>query len=395
MAHYAFAAAWTLQKNSSARMKIIIVANTDWYNYRFRMSLASYLRLEGVDVVFVSPFGPYVQRIQEQGFRWVEWTVRRQAINPFTELLNIFSLGQIFARERPSLVHLHTIKPVLYGSIAARLLHVPAVVRSVTGLGYIFLGTDFKASILRLLVKFLYRLVVNGSSGATVFENSADRQYFIDNSLIHSVNAHLIEGVGVDTDYYQPLPEPDTIPTVLMAGRLLWDKGVGTFIDAARLLKKDRNVRFVLVGEPDQGNPSSISRDVLDEWQDDEIIDWWGWQSDMRVAFAACHVVVLPSFGEGIPTILLEAASCGRPIVATDVPGCRDVVIHNVNGLLVPLNDPMSLCSAIEGLLDDSALRYKMGREGRRIAERRFSSRYVNVQTFNLYADLLRVKKYE
>lgn len=376
-------------------MKVILVANTDWYNYRFRMSLATYLRLKGVDVVFVSPFGPYVQEIEEQGFRWVEWAVQRQTINPFSELLNVFRLGRIFSREQPSLVHLHTIKPVLYGSIIAGLLRVPVAVRSITGLGYVFLGNDFQASVLRILVKVLYRFVIKIGTGGTIFENKADRQYFIDNGLVHPANAYLIEGVGVDTDYYQPLPEPDTTPSVLMAGRLLWDKGVGTFIDAARLLKKDKNVRFILVGEPDQGNPSSIRRDELDGWFKDGIIEWWGWQTDMRVAFAACHMVVLPSFGEGLPTILLEAASCGRPIVATNVPGCRDVVIDRVNGLLVPPNDPKALRLAIEELIDNPVLRREMGREGRRIAERRFSSRHINVQTFNLYADLLGLKKHE
>jgi glycosyltransferase involved in cell wall biosynthesis len=174
-----------------------------------------------------------------------------------------------------------------------------------------------------------------------------------------------------------------------MAGRLLWDKGVGTFIEAARILKQKMDVRFILVGEVDTGNPASIELEVVKSWAAEGIVEWWGWQADMRIAFAASHVVTLPSFGEGIPTILLEAASCGRPIVATNVPGCRDVVQENVNGLLVPPNNPELLAAALAKLLTDPLLRSKMSRQARLLAEQRFSSKHIIAQTQRLYLDLL------
>ncbi len=369
--------------------KILLVANTDWYLFRFRLLLAKHLRSQGMEVVFVSPAGSYTGEIEAGGFRWVEWYVGRQTVNPFGELKSILRLIRIFQNERPSLVHLHTIKPVLYGSLAARFVKLSAIVRSITGRGYVFLGTDMRAKILRPLVKGIYRLMLHADAGATIFENQTDRQFFLDKSLILPNRSLVIEGVGADTDYYSIMPEPEGIPAVLMAGRLLWDKGVGTFIEAARILKQKMDVRFILVGEVDPGNPASIELEVVKNWAAEGIVEWWGWQADMRVAFAASHVVTLPSFGEGIPTILLEAASCGRPIVATNVPGCRDVVQENVNGLLVPPNNPELLAAALAKLLTDPLLRSKMGRQARLLAEQRFSSKHIIAQTQRLYLDLL------
>ncbi len=369
--------------------KILLVANTDWYLFRFRLLLAKHLRSQGMEVAFVSPAGSYSGEIEANGFRWVEWYVGRQTINPFGELKSILSLIRIFQNERPSLVHLHTIKPVLYGSLAARFVKLSAIVRSITGRGYIFLGRDMRAKFLRPLVKGIYRLMLNADSGATIFENQTDRQFFLDESLIRPDRSVVIEGVGVDTDDYPLLSEPEGAPSVLMAGRLLWDKGVGVFVEAARLLKQKMDVRCILVGEVDPGNPASIELEVVQNWVNEGVVEWWGWQADMHVAFAAAHIVTLPSLGEGIPTILLEAASCGRPIVATNVPGCRDVVQDGVNGLLVPPNDPERLASAWAQLLLNPSLRSKMSRQARMLAEQRFSSKHIIAQTLNLYLDLL------
>lgn len=370
-------------------IKILLVANTDWYLYRFRISLARYLRAQGWNVVFVSPDGQYAQFFLAEGFRWLEWRIGRQTINPFEEIKAVFDLVRIFRYERPALVHLHTVKPVLYGSLAARLVRTPAIVRSITGRGYVFLGNDLRARLLRPLVKLIYRFALRSPSGVTIFENDADRKYFLEAGLASPQSSFLIEGVGVDTDYYFPLPDPEGTPTVLMASRLLWDKGVGTFVEAARLLKQKTNIRCVLVGETDPGNPASIKSATLNEWIEQGLIEWWGWQRDMRAVFAACHVVTLPSLGEGIPTVLLEAAACGRPIVATDVPGCRDVVQHGVNGLLVPPKDPQALAEAVLRLLNDPALRSIMGAEGRRLVVQRFSEHHIHAQTLALYSKVL------
>lgn len=369
--------------------KILLISNTDWYLYRFRLSLARFLQDQGNEIVFVSPPGKFTSRIREAGFRWQAWDVGRQTTNPFGELSAIHTLMRTFRHERPAVVHLHTIKPVLYGSLAARFTRVPAVVRSITGRGYIFLGNDLKARWLRPLVKLLYHLVFRDLFSATIFENSTDMQYFIDNNMVSSIRTHIIEGVGVDTDYYQALPESDQKPVVLLASRMLWDKGVGTFVEAAQILQQENLARFVLVGEPDPGNPASIELQMLRRWEQSGIIEWWGFREDMRVVFAESHLVTLPSLGEGIPTVLLEAAACSRAIVATDVPGCRDVVQHGINGLLVPPNNPQALADAIKQLLEDESLRRRMGKKGRQLVLERFSSQNINNQTLAIYKNLL------
>jgi glycosyltransferase involved in cell wall biosynthesis len=371
--------------------KILLIANTDWYLYRFRSSLANSLRIQGSEVVFVSPPGRFVPDIQGQGFRWIAWEVGRQSVNPFMELKAILKLARIYSLEKPSLVHLHTIKPVIYGSIAARLTRVPAVVQSITGRGYVFLGKDIKARLLRSIVKRVYRFVLNARSSMTIFENETDRNYFLDENLVTPRSSTVIKGVGVDTDYYSLSPEPVGTPRIVLAGRMLWDKGVGTFVDAARLLRSRIAARFILIGEPDLGNPASIDVNILDQWVNEGVVEWWGWQADMRSVFASCHIVVLPSLGEGIPTILLEAAATGRPIVATDVPGCRDVVVDGFTGLLVPQQDSLALATALEKLTMNPKMRKTMGRAGREYIIQRFSSSKINHETFRIYQNLSKV----
>ena len=365
--------------------KILLVANTDWYLHRFRISLANFLRQQGNEVVFVSPLGRFTPKIQEQGFRWIEWHVGRKSVNPLVEIKAIWELARIYFLEKPSLVHLHTIKPVLYGSLAARLIKAPAVVHSITGRGYVFLGKDIKARFLKTLVKGIYRFALNSQSSVTIFENETDRNYFIGENLINNKNSLVIEGVGVDINHYSFSPEPDGIPAVVLAGRMLWDKGVGTFVEAARLLRSKISAHFILVGEPDPGNPASINANLLKQWVDEGVIEWWGWQEDMRSVFASCNIVVLPSLGEGIPTILLEAASSGRPIIATDVPGCRDVVIDGSTGLLVPQQDSSALAEALGKLIIDPNKRKAMGIAGREHVVQRFSSTKINHETYEIY----------
>lgn len=369
-------------------MKILLVSNTDWYLFRFRLSLARFLREKGEEVIFVSPSGDYVSQIAAEGFRWLQWEVGRQSVNPLREIQAVWRLHRIISAEAPRIVHLHTIKPVLYGSLGARRWKKTALVRSVTGRGYVFLGNDIRAHLLKPLVKLIYRLALGEGRGVTIFENETDRAYFVGQNLIRFEQTRIIEGVGVDTDYYSLLPEPQGLPVVVLAGRMLWDKGVGTFVEAARILRPSVAARFVLVGLPDVGNPASIEVQMLKRWVEEGVVEWWGWLSDMREVFAAAHIVALPSLGEGLPTVLLEAAASGRPIVATDVPGCRDVVSNGVNGLTVPPRDASALAAAIETLILKPELRRSMGLAGRAVAVERFSCTKINPSTYEVYRRL-------
>lgn len=372
-------------------MKILLVANTDWYLYRFRLALARALRRLGHQIVLVSPRGKYVNYLEDEQFQHIAWALQRRSLNPAAELISLLAFVFILQRERPQIVHLHTVKPVLYGSLAAGFLGIPYTIRSITGRGYIFLGHDWKAYLVRPFVRQMYTWLLRWPSGRVIFENESDYQFFIAEQMVLPQDAILIPGVGVDTQLYPPFEESTaSLPLVVLPARLLWDKGVGTFVEAARLLRqRGVQARFALVGEPDPGNPASVPVHLIRQWVHRGEIEWWGWQSDMPTVFQQAHLVVLPSLAEGIPTALLEAAACQRAIVTTDAPGCRDVVQHQVNGLLVPPGDALALADAIQELLANPELRRKMGRRGRQIVQERFALEHIIEQTISVYQEAL------
>jgi glycosyltransferase involved in cell wall biosynthesis len=370
--------------------KILFVANTDWYLYNYRLPLARYLRAQGFEVVLVSPEGRFVTLLQQAGFRWVAWNVGRQTIAPWKELAVFLRLMRLYRCERPVLVQHYTIKPVLYGSLAAGFQGVRGIVNSITGLGYVFLGQAFGVRVLRWVIIKLYRFAFCHFNCALVFENDVDRQSFIQQKIIAAERTWLVEGVGVDTDSFTPTSEPAGTPLVVLPARMLWEKGVGTLVEAARLLKNMLPVRVALVGVPDPGNPSTVDEANLRQWEKEGLIEWWGWRDDMQAVYACSHIVTLPtSYGEGVPTVLLEAAACGRPIVATDIPGCRAVVQPGKNGLLVPPNDPHALAEALRQLVSDPDLRCRMGAAGRQLVLERFTIGHVNEAMLDVYHTVL------
>jgi glycosyltransferase involved in cell wall biosynthesis len=376
--------------------KVMLVANTDWYLYNFRLALADTLIQRGAEVVLVSPAGPYSEKILAGGYRWLEWKVGRKSFSPLGELRAVLDLARLYRSEQPELVHHFTIKPVLYGSLAARLAKIHAVVNSVTGLGYIFLATGLKGRLLRSVTLVLYRLAFAHPNLRVIFENSHDQEVFAGYRLVTNENSKIIPGVGVNTERFQVTPEPATRTSeapllVVFPARMLLDKGLGTLIDAARLLCKQLHLRIALVGQPDPGNPATVSEADLRAWQEEGLVEWWGFQDDMEDVYRQASIVTLPSYGEGLPTVLIEAASSGRPIVTTDVPGCREVVQDGVNGLLVPPRDPQALAQALETLARDPDLRKKMGENGRRLVLERFSGHQINQQTIAVYRTVVKV----
>jgi len=268
---------------------------------------------------------------------------------------------------------------------------VRAVVNSITGRGFIYQADSRKAYMLRRIVEPLYRLAFSLTQCAAVFENNEDRLYFIDKGLVPECRTWLIPGVGVDPERFTPGPEPRGSPVILLAGRMLWDKGVGVMVEAARRLHRRISARIVLVGEPDLGNPSAVTPAMLTQWQEEGVIEWWGWRSDMPLVYQQCHVVALPTaYGEGVPTALLEAAACGKPLVASDIPGCRAVVQEGVTGLLVPPNDPQALADALERLALDVQLRSRMGDAARQLVLDQFTHERINAATLEVYRRILK-----
>jgi glycosyltransferase involved in cell wall biosynthesis len=365
-------------------VKFLFFANTDWYLYHFRLELAKALRERGDEVVLVSPDGIYASRLEELGFRWVCFPLSRRGLNPLVEIGAIMRLFKLYCQEKPDLVHQFTIKSVLYGSLTCLLLGIHPVVNSVEGLGYVFTEGEGARRWLRILVKLIYRLVMRPTW--VIFLNPDDRLFFLRNRLVNPKRIVMIRGSGVDIRKFTPRPVVEGIPLVILPARLLWDKGVGEFVEAARKVRTSGlRARFALVGDNDDGNPASVHASQLHAWEEDGEIEWWGWKENMADVYAQSAVVCLPSYREGLPITLLEAAACGRPIVASDVPGCREVVRQGENGLLVPVRDAGALAEALLFLIKNPDMRSEMGICSRTIAENEFSMELINSQIIALY----------
>jgi glycosyltransferase involved in cell wall biosynthesis len=394
-------------------VKILFFANTEWYLYNFRLALARYLRDHGHEVVMLSPPGPYVARLQAAGFRALTVPMQRRSLNPLRELALFQHIRQLYAEERPDLAHHFTIKCVVYGGLAARLTGVAARIHAVTGLGHVFTSDSVKARLLRPLVRAGLLRALGGANSRLIVQNPDDRTAFQRHRLIKPAHIRLIRGSGVDTERFRPVkrdpPHPDPLRTtpalcatppyprrelgslkILLASRLLWEKGIGEYVAAARQLRQEGiAAEFLLAGEPDPGNPASIPVEQLDCWRQDGDVTLLGQVEDMPALLAQTDIAVLPSYREGAPRSLLEAAACGLPLVATHAPGCREIVDHQVNGLLVPIKDAAALAAAIHYLCREPEARQRMGQASRARALAAFDERLVFEQTLAVYQELM------
>jgi glycosyltransferase involved in cell wall biosynthesis len=328
--------------------------------------------------------------LRDHGIPFHPLHVDRTGLNPVKDLRMALELARAVRVVRPALMHTVTIKPVIYGGIIARLLGVPSLVSAVTGLGQVFTDRKSVPWPIRALARALYRLALGHRNSCTIFQNPDDQAFMVDANLVPIERTALIRGSGVDMTCFVPRPEPPGPAVVILPARLLWDKGVGEFVEAARILRAaDLDARLALVGEPPPHNRGSIPHETIEGWVREGIVEWWGRQTDMPGVYARSHIVCLPSYyGEGVPRALIEAAACGRPIVTTDMPGCREVVHHGVNGLLVPPRAAAALADALRRLLLDPALREAMGRRGRERAVAEFSVERVVEATLQVYANV-------
>lgn len=365
-------------------MKAILFANTDWYLYNFRLQYAQFLKDRGWDVVLMTPDGEHVEDMKQAGFRHITFNFSRKGINPLKEADTIRRIKQIYKEEKPDIVHHFTIKCVIYGSLAAEELGIRAIVNSITGLGYLFLSNNPLTKVLRSIVLKFYRKALSESQ--VIFENPDDADLFLSLGLVNQDNRNIIVGTGVDTDVFHPIKAPDTVPLTVLPARMIRDKGILEFVEAARIIRAQGvKARFALIGKSDDGNPTSISYDELSRWQKEGDVEWWGWQDDIVTVLSMSDIVCLPSYREGLPRILIEASACGRPIVTTDVPGCHEAVEDGVNGFIVPVKDAQALAEALLKLINDPNLRSEMGSAGRQMAEQLFSIQRVNEETYEVY----------
>ena len=329
-------------------------------------------------------------QLKREGFHFNPIPFTRSGRNVAQEMATIRAIVRLLRSAKPDLIHNVTIKPVLYGSLVARILHSPATVNAISGMGYVFIAPGLKGRIARIPINLVYRVALAGSRTRVIFQNPDDIESFISNGLVEEKKIALIRGSGVDVQKFVPAPEPPGIPVVMLASRLLKDKGVIEFIEAARLLRDWKvSCRVVLVGDPDPGNPASISEKELLSWEEQGWIEWWGHKTEMERVLPLASIIVLPSYREGLPKVLLEAAAVGRPIVATDVPGCREIVKDGENGLLVSPRDGSSLAYAIRRLVENPEERARMGSVGREMAVNEFRTEKVVRRTLSVYEELL------
>lgn len=367
---------------------IVFVVNVDWFFLSHRLPLARAARDAGCSVTVIAADTGASEAVRREGFRFIPMPLSRAGAKPLAELRSFSFLLSFYRTHRPDLAHHVTIKPVLYGSIAARLAGDVRVVNAISGFGYLLTGA--RNPVRQGLVRRMYRAALSGVNAVTIFQNADDRSEFVDGGIVAQSRTRLIRGSGVDCDRFVPTPEPEGECVVMLPSRMLRDKGVEQFVQAAKHLRqRGVRARFVLVGGPDAGNPASIAASQLAAWTADGAVEWWGHTDDMPAALRKAHIIALPSRREGLPKVLLEAAASARPIVTTDVPGCREVVRHEINGLLVPPGDHVRLAAAIERLLRDGALRREYGRAGRALVATELSEPIVVRQTMELYRELL------
>ena len=375
----------------SSLKKILFVVNAPEFFVSHRLPLAVAAQESGYEVHVASADGEEVGAIKALGFRHHIVGFARSGQNPLIELKTLMQLVRLFRRVRPELVHLVTIKPVLYGGLAARIAGISGVVAAVSGLGTVFVAESSVAKLRKWLVTRLYVMAFNQKRLAVIFQNPDDRDTLLAIGALRKDEARLIRGSGVALSDYPYLPEPEGKPVVVMASRLLRDKGVFEFVGAANILReRGVDVDMRLIGSSDPGNPTSVTKAELERWKEEGVVTLMGYRTDIAHQYASANIVCLPSYyGEGLPKCLVEAAACGRAVVTTDHPGCRDAIWPDKSGLLVPIKNAVALADAIQQLVDSLESRQRMGTAGRALAEEAFAIEKVVDQHLQIYEELL------
>lgn len=373
--------------------KLLFFVSEDWYFVSHRLALAQAAKSAGFDVVVAARVDRHGDVIRDAGLRLIPIDFARSSLRPWREIRSIAQIIALYKHEAPDIVHNVAVKPVIYGTIAARCSSTKGIVNALMGLGWVFSSRSTKARLLRPLVEGALRGALSGSLSRTIVQNSDDAALLIDRRLTKPQSIRLIRGSGVDPERYSTRAPPAGAPVVVLPARLLAAKGIGDFIHAASLLKAEGiDARFALVGDFDPANPTTLNRCDIDKLVKAGQVEYWGWRSDMPEVFNNASIVCLPTiYGEGLPKSLLEAAASARAIVATDVPGCREIVRPGVNGWLVPPRNALALAAALREAIAQPALCARYGAAGRSIVEQEFSLAAVIAETLAVYRELVPV----
>lgn len=375
--------------------KLLYIVNESDFFLSHRLPIALAAKNSGFEVHVATPNDPVNElKIKDLGFIFHALNFQRHGINPIADLICIKDIYVILKKISPDILHLVTIKPALYGAIAAKLAGIHNVVVAITGMGYVFSSNKFSAKILKFLVRIIYRFSLSNKSIRVIFQNNYDKNYFLKLGVINKSQAILIRGSGVNMNEYFPEFNKSSIsakPVILLASRMLWDKGIGVYVNAAKLLHEQGvSCEFILAGGVDQGNPAGIKRSQLEAWAKLGYVNWIGKSNDMPTLLKQVDIVCLPTiYGEGVPKVLIEAAASGLPIITSNAPGCNDIVHDGVNGILINPRSSVKLAEAIITLINNPSLCIQMGKKSREIAEQDFAIEIVVSKTLKIYDEML------
>lgn len=367
--------------------RLLFVVTEDWYFLSHRIALAKAAQADGWQVHLATRIGEHEKRLLDEGIIVHPLTWNRRSKNPLAELRALLTLIAICRKVRPSIVHYVALKMIVYGAIVQLFAPRSYAVNAVSGLGSVFSVSSLRTRLLRTLINAVLAWFLSRQTGIVIVQNPDDGDFFRERGFVPRDGIALIAGAGIDTEKFQPGPEPpgDTIIASVVA-RMLWDKGLAETVEAARLLKtRNSAVRLRLIGPPDPENPNSVDAETLRQWSDEGIVDYMGARSDIDAVWAESHIGVLASYREGLPRSLLEAAACGRAMVTTDTSGCRMLVRHDENGLIVPVANAAALADAIERLADDPDLRARLGKRAREMVLEQFSDSVIVDAFLTLY----------
>lgn len=373
--------------------KLLFIVNVDWFFVSHRLPIALKAIEQGYDVHLACSFTDKKDFIENLGIKCHEIQFSRSGCSLKGELNSIFSIRKILKVISADVVHAITIKPVIYTGFALKTItKSPAFVVAISGLGYVFSASTYTARFTKLLVSLMYKVALSNKQKKVIFQNTSDQSILSEIVNLSDDEITLIKGSGADLSVYSATNEPSgTKKIVSMACRLLKEKGVYEFVEAARIVKeKLPNTEFWLIGEVDVENPNSITQEAFYSWKNEGVINVLGHRDDIPALFAQSHVVTMPSFyGEGVPKVLIEASACGRPIVTTDNPGCRDAIINQETGLLVPIKNSKELANAIILLLCNDEMRINMGFKARQFAVKEFDVNNVVMKHLDIYQSLM------
>lgn len=374
-----------------ASATLLYIVNVDWFFISHRLRIAQAARDAGYDVHIACSLTGREEELRAEGFTVHPLRMQRGTIDGSGQLRAARDMAAVIRAIRPEIVHLVTIKPVLIGGAVARILKVPKVVAAISGLGFVFIAKGAAAALRRQIISVMYRFALSKKNVRVIFQNEDDRILISGLAGVRNEQVRMIRGSGVELERLRPQKLPEGPFCAVLAARLLIDKGVREFVEAARVLRGRRiEARFILAGDLDPHNPACIPAEEVSAWAQEGIVELVGHVSDIGNLFAQAHAAVLPSYREGMPLVLLEAAACGRAVITTDVPGCREAIEPGVTGLLVPVGESAGLADAMERLARNRVECAEMGRRGRFLAERAFSIDEVVTRHLEIYAEPVR-----